>query len=156
MTTTTQHDRSLSAAMSAGLGLTVLAVIVPYVDRATTGLQAEHIQAGYPTYGPAQIDTALTLYLTHLSVVGALGIIGWLTTIWAVRAGKRWARGVATAMFVLGTSVALFNLQIEDTSGDTGLSPVLGVVGLIPCLAGLVVVGLLWRRSGRRGNVSKG
>jgi len=120
---TTHHERSAIGAMYAGLGLTVAAMIVAYVDH------------------------AVTTYLVYLSVVGALGIICWLAAIWAVKAGKRWARGAATALFALGTGIALLDLLIKDTSGDTGLPPLLGWAGMLPCLAGLLAVTLLWRRS---------
>jgi hypothetical protein len=142
-----RHDRLAIAAMYTGLGLTVIATIVPYLDRATTHLLADHIRAGYPTYTQEAIDSAATSYLVYLSVVGALGILGWLSTIWAVKAGKRWARGAATTMFALGTGIALTDLLIRDTSGDTGLPPLLGWVGMLACLAGLLAVTLLWRRS---------
>jgi hypothetical protein len=106
------------------------------------------ISAGpYPTYSQARIASAVTTYLVYLSVVGALGTICWLSTIWAVKAGKGWARAAATALFVLGTSIALTDLLIRDTSGDTGLPPLLGWVGMLPCLAGLFAVTLLWRKS---------
>jgi hypothetical protein len=36
-------------------------------------------------------------------------------------------------MFALGTSIALADLLIKDTSGDTGLPPLLGWVGLLSC-----------------------
>jgi hypothetical protein len=101
---------------------------------------------GYPTYSQARIASAVTTYLVYLSVVGALGTISWLSTIWA-KAGKRWAHAAATALFVLGTSIALTDLLIRDTSGDTGLPPLLGWVGMLPCLAGLVAVTLLWSKS---------
>jgi hypothetical protein len=145
--TTTHHDRSAIAAMYAGLGLTVIAMIVAYVDRATANVLAGHIQAGYPGYSRARIDDAVTTYLIYLSVVGMLGIISWLGTIRAIRAGKRWARGVATAIFVVATIIALTDLLIKDTSADTGLPPLLGWIGMLPCLAGLLAVGLLWTRS---------
>ena len=102
---------------------------------------------GYPAYTPARIDSAVTTYLVYLSVVGALGIICWLLAIWAVRAGKRWVRGAATAMLALGTAIAVVDLLIRDTSGDTGLPSLLGWVGVLPCLAGLLAVTRLWRRS---------
>ena len=51
----------------------------------------------------------------------------------------------ATGLFVAGTAIALFDLTIRDTSGDTGLPALLGWVGLLPCLAGLVMVITLWR-----------
>ena len=80
-------------------------------------------------------------------MVGALDLAGWLGTIWAVKAGKRWVREGATAMFALATSIALFDLQVRDTSGDTGLPPLLGWVGMLPSLAGLLTVAFLWRKS---------
>jgi hypothetical protein len=133
--------------MYAGLGLAVVTVIVPYVDHATANMLADHIRDGYPTYTQARIDSAVTTYLVYLSVVGALGIICWLWAIWAVKAGKRWARGAATAMLTHGTGIALIDLLVKDTSKDTGLPPLLGWAGLLPCLAGLLAVTLLWRRS---------
>ena len=105
---------------------------------------ADHIRAGYPAYTQAKIDSAVSTYLVYLSVLGALSIICWLWTIWAVRACKRWVRAAATAMFVLGTGIAAFDLLIKDTSGDTGLPSMLGWVGMLPCLAGLLAVTLLW------------
>lgn len=144
--TNRSRERSAIAAMYAGLGLTVVATIVPYLDRATTHLLADHIRAGYPTYTPTRVDSAVTTYLTLLLVIGALGVIGWLWTTWAVTAGKRWARPAATMMLVLGTSVGLTELLAKDTTGDTGLPPALGWAGMAPCLAGLLAVTLLWRR----------
>ena len=142
-----KHEQSAIVAMYAGLALTVVALIVPYIDHATANVLADHIRAGYPTYTQARIDTAVTTYLVYVSIIGALGVISWLWTIRAVNAGKRWARGAATAMFALGTGIALFDLLVKDTSGDTGLPPLLGWIGMLPCLAGLLAVTLLWMRS---------
>ncbi|MEA5360551.1 hypothetical protein VA596_13470 [Amycolatopsis sp., V23-08] len=129
-------------AIYAGLALTVVATIVPF----TTRLLADHVRAGYPAYGPAQVDSAVTTYLVLLSVVGALGVAAWLGTAWAVKAGKRWARAATAALFVLGTGIGLTGLLITDTSGDPGLPPALAWTGLAPCLAALVAVVLLGRR----------
>jgi hypothetical protein len=144
--TTAQAERRAIGALYTGLVLTVLATIVPFIDRATANVLADHIRAGYPSYTQARIDSAVMLYLVYLSVVGVLGAVGWLWTIWAVKAGKRWARGVATALFVLGTGIAVIDLLIKDTSGDTGLPPLLSATGVLPCLAGLLAVTLLWRK----------
>jgi hypothetical protein len=144
---TTAYPRLAIKTMYAGLALTVAATAAPYVDH--TGL-TDHIRVGYPTYTEARIDSAATTYLVYLSVLGALGIVGWLGTIWAVKAGKRWVRVGATATFALATSIALFDLLVNDTSGDTGLPPLLGWVGLLPCLAGLLAVTLLFRKAGAR------
>ncbi|WP_345107766.1 hypothetical protein [Streptomyces drozdowiczii] len=73
-------------------------------------------------------------------------VLAWLTTAWAVRAGKRWARPAATVMLVLGIGVGLTGLLTNDPSGETGLPPELGSAGMVPCLAGAAAVTLLWRR----------
>ena len=139
--------RSAMVAMYAGLALTVVTLAVTYIDQATANELADHIRAGYPTYSEARIDSATTTYLVYVSIIGALGVISWLWAIWTVNGGKRWARGATTAMFALGTGISLFDLLVRDTSGDTGLPPLLGWIGMLPCLAGLLAVTLLWRRS---------
>lgn len=144
-----KRQRLTIGTMYVGLALTVVALIVVYVDHATANKLADHIRTGYPTYSQARIDTAVTTYLVYLSVIGALGIITWLGTIWALKASKRWARAVATAMFALGTGIALFDLLIKDTSGETGLPHLLGWAGMLPFLAGLLAVTLLWRNPDR-------
>ena len=143
--TPAHQERSAISVMYAGLGLTIVAMTVPYVDHATANVLAGHIRAGYPAYTQARVNSAVTTYLVYLSIVGALGILCWLWTIWAVKVGKRWARGAATTMFALGTGIALLDLVIKDTSGDTGLPPLVGWAGMLPCLAGLIAVTLLWK-----------
>ncbi|MFE3650873.1 hypothetical protein ACFXO2_24140 [Streptomyces sp. NPDC059152] len=138
------HARRLLAAMYVGLALTVLATIAPYIDRGTH-LLADHIRAAYPSYLQARVDSAVTTCLVVMSVIGALGVLAWLTMAWAVKAGKRWARPAATVVFMLGTSVGLAGLLTKDTSGATGLPPELGWAGMIPSLAGVAAVTLLWR-----------
>ncbi|WP_242908583.1 hypothetical protein [Actinomadura terrae] len=135
--------RWVVGAMCAGLGLTVVAAVVPFAD---SHVLADHVRDGYPDYDRSQVDSAVNTYLILLSVIGALGAGAWLWTAWAVRTGRRWARSAATVMFVLGTGVGASGLLIKDTSGETGLPPELGWIGMAPCLAGLVAVALLWRR----------
>jgi hypothetical protein len=141
---TTNQRRPALGAMYAGLLLTLGAMVAPYVDRTVL---ADHIRDGYPTYTADRIDTAVAAWLAILTVVGALGVASWVATIWAVRAGKVWARWAATAMFAAGTSLALTALLVKDTSGEVGLAPAWGLIGLLPCVAGLVAVAFLWRRS---------
>lgn len=138
--------RPALAAMYTGLALTILATAVPYVDRATGNALAEHIRAGYPSYPQERIEVAANTYLIYLSVVGVLGVIGWAVTIWAVKAGRRFAPLLAAALLAAGVTVGLFNLFVRDTSGDTGLPPMLALVGLLPCLPGVAAVTLLWTR----------
>ncbi|MEV0616611.1 hypothetical protein AB0I81_25070 [Nonomuraea sp. NPDC050404] len=144
--TSTRQPRPAIAALYTGLGLTLVALLLPYVNGAAL---SGHIRAGYPSYDQARIGTAVTTWLIYLSVLGALGILGWLCAIWAAGTRKPWARRAATALLPIGAGIALFNLLIRDTSGDTGLPPLLGWTGLLPCLAGLAAVALMWTKQPR-------
>jgi hypothetical protein len=144
--TTRRQHRTAVAAMYVGGVLTALSASAPAVDRATGNVLAHHIRDGYPTYPQARIDSAVTAWLVILAVLGVLGLAAWSWTIWAVTAERPWAPWLATAMFCLGTAVALTALLVKDTSGRTGLAPLLGWIGLLPCVAGAVAVTMLWRR----------
>lgn len=148
--TTTPDRRPVLGAMYTGLVLTVVAAVAPYLDRATTGVMAAHVRAGYPDYAQADVDSAVTTYLVLASVVGGLGALCWLATIWAVRTGRGWASWTATGLLVLGAVLAATGMFTRDTSGDTGLPLPLGSLWALPCLAGLVAVVLLWRRGAQQ------
>jgi hypothetical protein len=64
-----KHEQSAIVAMYAGVALTVVTLIVPYIDHATGNVLADHIRAGYPRYGQARIDTAVTTYLVYVSIL---------------------------------------------------------------------------------------
>jgi len=51
-------------------------------------------------------------------------------------------------MFVAGSGSALTALLTKDTSGEVGLAPLLGWIGMLPLLPGLVAVVMLWADSG--------
>lgn len=82
------RSTSVIVAMYTGLAMTVVATIVPYIDHATSNTLANHIRAGYPTYTHARIDTAATTFLVYLSIIGVLGVVGWLWTVRAIKTGK--------------------------------------------------------------------
>jgi len=145
--TRSRSPRGALAAMYVGLLLTLAATVTPYVDRATGQVLADHIREGYPTYSADRIDSAVTTWLVLLSVTGVLGIVAWLVAIRAVRRRQAWARWGATAMFVVGTCLALTALLTRDTSGEVGLAPLLGWIGMLPSAAGLAALALLWRRA---------
>jgi hypothetical protein len=148
------HDprRSALTALYAGLTTTVVATITPFLDQATSHSLEDHIRAGYPNFSQARVDTAVTTYEVILTVIGVLGVAGWAIVIRAVTTGKWWTAPLATATFLLGLGIALTGLLVKDTSGETGLSPLLAWVGLLPCLPGLIAVTLLWRRHGHAGS----
>jgi hypothetical protein len=86
--------------------------------------------------------------LAYLVTIGALGITAWLWMVWAVIKQRRWARPAATTLFVLASGLAVANLTVREY-GQTILPTQVGLVGLLPCLAGLAAVTLLWMRERR-------
>lgn len=143
------HGRPARAALWGGLwgglAMTTVATVAAFVDNATTRLLADHIQASYPDYRAGEIETAVTLYLVILSVVGGLGVLTWIAAIWATARGKRWAPWVATVVLAAAVCIALAGLTVRDTSGDVGLVPLLAWLQVLPCVLGLVAVTQLWR-----------
>lgn len=143
--TQTRRRTGAMIAMYTGLLLTAAVTVAPYVDRGPGDVLADHIRHGYPTYSPGQVAAAESLWLAILTVIGVLGIAGWAVCLWAVRVGKSWSRVAATALLVVCVAVALCALLTTDTSGEVGLAPLFGWLGLLPCVAGAVAVALLWR-----------
>ncbi len=144
-TSSVTHQQSTIIAMHVGWMFTIAALAAVWVDHATANALAHHIQVSYPHYSKAHIDSAAATYIIYLSVVGALGLIAWLSSIRAVNQDKRWIRPAATLIFILATSLSLTDLLIRDTSGDTGLPALLGWIGMLPSLPGLVTLNLLWK-----------
>lgn len=142
--TTRRADRPTLAALYVGLALTVVTAVVPFVDHFAGNMLAAHIRAGYPEYSDARIATAATTYLVILTSIGVIGTACWIVSIWATGRGKWWAPWIAAAILILAAIVAATGLLIRDTSGDTGLPPLLGWVGVLPVIAGAVAVTLLF------------
>jgi hypothetical protein len=133
--------RRAVVAMCAGLALTIVAMLVPIIDQASTDELARHLQDVYAGYNVDVPPTAAVL--AYLVTIGALGITAWLWMVWAVTKQKRWARPAATTLFVLATGLAVANLTVREY-GQTILPTQVGLVGLLPCLVGLAAVTLLW------------
>jgi len=127
-------------AMGSGLLLTAVALIALAIDQTTVHSIAHHVRALYAPYGLHPAPTGLYDYLYATQ---AIGILLWLTTIWVVGRQKRWARVVATTVFVLATGIVLLNLSVSEY-GTRIFPTVWGILGLLPCLAGLAAVVLLW------------
>ncbi|MGW2223091.1 hypothetical protein ACWCSD_49535 [Nonomuraea sp. NPDC001684] len=140
----TGKPRGASALLYGGAALTVLVTLFAFAYR--SGL-AEYLRAGYPELGPGKIDEGVTTYTVILSVVGALGLAGWLVTVRAAGAGRGWARWLGAGLFVVASCVALAGLTVRDSNGEVGLAPLLGWLQVLPLVPGLVAVVLLWRRA---------
>lgn len=145
----TQYSRSAYVALWIGLGLTVLTVVNAQLGSSLIG---DHIRSGYPALAENEIAAGVGFYTTSLTVLGVLGALGWVVTIWSARRGSGWARWIAAALALSGTTIAAFALLVRDTSGDTGLPPLIGTIGLLPCAAGLVAVVFMFTRSATSAN----
>ncbi|MFD1935017.1 MULTISPECIES: hypothetical protein [Nonomuraea] len=132
--------------MYVGLALTLIAMLVPLADLAIGDTLSSHVRDVYSAYlQPDQVDSTATVLLTYLLVTGALGVLSWWWLIVAVRRRRRWARVAATIVLALAGCAALVNLFAEEY-GRTIVPAFIGLTGLLPCLAGLAAVVLLWRR----------
>lgn len=138
------YSLAAMAALGVGLALTILTTVLVFVSTTAIG---EHIQTGYPHYSSGQISAAVNFYTVYLVVLGALGAIAWSFDLWLVRRRRAWAYPLAVIFFLVGTSFGLFNLLIRDTSGDTALPEAIGEMGLLPSVAGLVAIVLMWKHA---------
>lgn len=130
-------------AMIVGLVLTLLALAAPIIDQLTTQNLAAHLHTVYAGTGVA--EPAAGAIVAYLVVVGALGTLSWVLTLRAVRRRRRGARPAATGLFLLATVLAVLDLTVSEYGNEPVLPGWLGVLGLLPCVAGLVAVVLLWR-----------
>lgn len=141
MTAQSPAHRNLRSAVVAeviGLVLTIACIVALYVDHANGDVLADHIRDGYPTYSVERIDHAATLYLVYLTTLYVLGIGAWVAAIFLTAARRRVARWVVPLLFLIGTSIAVLDLLVKDTSGSTGIAPLHGWLGVLPCVPGCV------------------
>ncbi len=138
------RQRSPLPALWAGLALTIAVGVHALLDGSTTHLLVDHLRATYPSYDPHEVDTAAGTYVAILLTVAALGAVGWVSTIWAARTHRPWARWLASAYLAIAFVIALAGLTTVDTSGHVGLAPMMGWLLLAPCAAGVVAVAILW------------
>lgn len=132
--------RSEVTAMGVGLLLTLVMLVALIVDQASVNSIADHVAA---LYGPLNLHPDPNLLFGILSVTSAIGILLWVTMIWGVRRQKAWARVVVSINFLAATSLALMVLFVSEFGSRIFPAPV-GILGLMPAIAGLVTVVLMW------------
>lgn len=141
-------------AMYAGVSLTAAATLLPLVDLVTVDSLATHVREAYPHWPTTTVNGDRNAIVVYLTVVGLVGIAGWLWAIRSVLTRKQTARRTTTLMFSLGVTVALFDLTFTGGEYDRVLPALYGTIGLLPSLAGLVAVLSVWRPSAPRENRS--
>lgn len=127
----------MGAAASAPSVVLLIGVII---DQTSIHSLAQHVEALYAPHGlhPDPNVLAGYLYLT-----GAVGIVLWPIAIRGASGRKRWVPVVATIVFLVGAILAVFTLVVSEY--ETPLFPTLrGVLGLLPSVAGLTAVIVLW------------
>jgi hypothetical protein len=140
----TAARRPLMIALYAGLALSVIGAVAPYVDIATADTIAVHVRDAYPDWPASEVRKDRDAIALALALLGGLGAATWAVAIAA--AGKPWARRFTTAAFAVGTIAAL---TVGFTGGEaysTIVPPAYGALVTLPCLAGLAAVVLVWRR----------
>ncbi|MFG3255807.1 hypothetical protein [Streptomyces sp. NPDC048172] len=136
---------SLRTVMYSGLALTAAAALVPLIDLATVDSVTDHVRAAYPDWSASDVSKDRTAIVSYLAVVGALGVLCWLWAIRSVGRGSARARAVTTALFAVGACWALYDLTWSSAEYAHVIPVLYGVLGLLPCLAGLAAVVLVWR-----------
>ena len=144
------RDRQLDDALHIGLAAQLLVLLMPVVDWLTFDSIATHVRAAYPAWGPGEVALDHDAIVWSLLGVGLLGSLGWL---WAIRTSRRAghrSRIITTALFALGTTVAVTSLLFAGGAYDRVLPLWYGIAGIVPCLAGLTAVVAVWQ-PGRAG-----
>ena len=130
--------------MTVGVALGLVALAAPLVDQLTAGGLAAHLGSVYAGTGVAA--PAASMIAAYLVGLGVLGVLAWGLTIRVVRRRGRRAPLLADAFLVVGAALAAVDLTVTEYGGPI-LPTWLGVLGLLPCVPGLVAVVLLHRRT---------
>ncbi|RII18686.1 hypothetical protein DSC45_08705 [Streptomyces sp. YIM 130001] len=131
--------------MQLGLALTAAVAAVPLVDLATADSIAGHVRDAYPNWPATEVAKDRTAITVYLGTVGLLGIPCWLWAIRSAGRGSRRAPVLAGTLFTAGMCMALFGLTYASAPYERVLPLPYGLLGLLPCLAGLAAVVLLRR-----------
>jgi uncharacterized membrane protein (DUF2068 family) len=91
------------------------------------------------TLTPSQVHSVAVATVAVGVVISAIGIGLWLLMAWANKAGRSWARIVATVLFGLNTLFLLLGIVRARVSASIGFS-------LLVWLVGLGAIILLWRK----------
>ncbi|MCD0446966.1 hypothetical protein LO763_25425 [Glycomyces sp. A-F 0318] len=149
MTTLKQPERAaakrpLLIALYAGLALSVIGAVAPYLDIATADTIGAHVRDAYPDWPASDVQKDRDAIALALALLGGLGAVTWIVAI--ATAGKRWARWFVTAAFAVGTVLALSIGFMGGEAYSTIAPPAYGALVTLPCLAGLAAAVLVWRR----------
>lgn len=134
----------------AGFVLALGGMLYVVIDVTTTNRLTNHIREAYPNWSQTDINADKVAIVSYLVGFGILGVITWLWSAWVVKREKPWARKAITTVFIIGTGLAVMNATLSGDAYEQIVPTSYGVAGLIPSVAGLVAVILLWKQDGER------
>jgi hypothetical protein len=122
--------------MYAGAVVSALSLIV---GLATVGSLRSSLHKAQPTLTPTQLHDLQTVVIVGSIFIGVISIGLWLWMAMMNKAGRSWARIVATVLFGLDTLLLLLGVARSGAAAGTLVSILIWVIGL-----GAVIY--LWRR----------
>ena len=122
--------------MYAGAALSAVVIVVALVSVASIRASIHH---AYPAYTPSKVRSAAKALVADDIFIQAITVGLWLWMAAANKAGKNWARIVATVLFGLNTVFVLCSFLLPHANLGS-------VLNLLIWLVGLGAIILLWRR----------
>ncbi|WP_157546392.1 hypothetical protein [Microtetraspora fusca] len=138
--------RKATVAMYTGAALTLVAVLALVVDQSGGGL-ARHLHDTYPGRAPGWLSMTTASIATYLYALYGAGFVLWLWMARKAGKGTRRVRITATAAFVVGSVLLVYNFTQPHPLMVTA-------TGALPCLSGLAAVALLWAGRSTRKSVT--
>jgi hypothetical protein len=117
----------------------VVSAVSLVVGLATVGSLRTALHKSDPSLTPAQLHNLQTAVIVGSVVIGLIGLGLWVWMALMNKAGKSWARIVATVLFGLDTLFLLLGLARAGAAASS-------LVSILTWLIGLGAVILLWRK----------
>ena len=117
----------------------VVSAVSLVVGLATTGSLRTALHKSNPSLTPSQLHTAQTALVVGSVIIGLIGIGLWVWMAVMNKAGKSWARIVASVLFGLDTLFLLLGVARAGAAASS-------LVSILIWLIGLGAVILLWRK----------
>jgi len=122
--------------MYAGAVVTAVGLVV---GLATVGSLRTALHKSDPSLTPTQLHNLQTVVIVGSVVIGLISIGLWVWMALMNKAGKSWARIVATVLFVLDTLFLLLGLARAGAAASS-------LVSILTWLIGVGAIILLWRK----------
>jgi hypothetical protein len=107
------------------------------------GISKSAIEKAAPNLTPSQVNTAASVALVSIVIVGVIGIGAWIWIAQASKKGSNAARITGTVFFGLDTLSLLLGLRRPENALVKGYPIVIWLIGL-------AVIILLWQRESTR------